>query len=158
MGRSRFIDRCRATGIPWTRQRRVIAEVLAEASDHPDVSELHKRVAQRAPGISTDTIYRMLRLLQHAGLLESRVFRDRRRHYEKTVGRDHDHLIDLDTGAIVEFRSVALDRLRQRMAERLGYRLLSYRLELYGRRLTQRATTRRQRKALRRPFRVARPA
>ena len=131
MGKS-FEERCRATGMVWTRQRRLIVEVLSEACDHPDVRELHRRVAKRDARISEGTIYRTVKLLESKGILERHVFWNTRTRYEKAQSRHHDHLIDLETGRIVEFRNREIERLQECVAERLGYRILGYHLELYG--------------------------
>ena len=116
----------------WTRQRRLIVQVLSEARDHPDIPELHRRVGKHDPRISEGTIYRTVKLLESKGILESHSFRNGRTRYEKAPEKHHDHLIDLDTGEIVEFRNEEIERLQHRVAERLGYRILTHHLELYG--------------------------
>ena len=138
--RKSFTDRCRGTGVRWTKQRSLIADILAEASDHPDVRELHRRVKQRSVRMTADTIYRTVKLLEGAGILESQAFRDRRKHYEQARDKHHDHLLDLDTGKILEFRSAKIERVQRELAERLGYRVISYRLQLFGRLLPQSET------------------
>ena len=136
MGKS-FEARCQATGMTWTRQRRLIVQVLSESRDHPDIPELHRRVAKLDARISEGTIYRTVKLLESKGMLESHSFLHGRTRYEKAPDKHHDHLIDLDTGEIVEFRSAEIERLQHRVAERLGYRILTHHLELYGRPLAK---------------------
>ncbi len=127
-----FEQRCRATGMVWTRQRRLIVQVLSEAHDHPDVPELHRRVAKHDARISEGTIYRTLKLLEGAGILERHAFRNHRHRFEKVPTQHHDHLIDVDTGQVVEFRHADIERLQEEVARRLGYRLVGHRLELYA--------------------------
>lgn len=131
MGKS-FEQRCRATGIVWTRQRRLIVKVLSEASDYPDIAELRRRVAKLDPRISEGTIYRTANLLKSEGILESHTFRNGRTRYKKVASKHHNHLIDLATGRIVEFRNVEIERLQKRVAQRLGFRIVTHQLELYG--------------------------
>lgn len=132
---NRIEQECRASGMRLTGQRRLIAHVLAEAHDHPDVAELHRRVAQRYAGISLTTIYRTVKLLEQAGILERHRFRRGRACYEKASKKHHDHLIDLAGGEVIEFRSPEIERLQVEIARQLGFRLVGYRLELYGVRL-----------------------
>lgn len=126
---------CAERGLRITEQRRVIARVLSTADDHPDVEELHRRAAAIDPGISIATVYRTVRLFEEAGVLERHDFRDGRARYETTPEEHHDHLIDLETGAVVEFHDEELEELQQRIAEKLGFELIDHRLELYGRRM-----------------------
>ena len=116
-----------------TGQRRLIAEVLAEAHDHPDVPELHRRVAARDKGISLATVYRTVKRLEETGILERHAFRDGRARYEAAPNKHHDHLIDLETGKVIEFRSEEIERLQAEIARQLGYELVGHRLELYAR-------------------------
>jgi Fur family ferric uptake transcriptional regulator len=132
-----FEERCRATGILWTRQRRLIVQVLSEAHDHPDVAELHRRVRRHDARVSEGTVYRTLKLLENAGVLERHAFRDGRFRFEKTPSKHHDHLIDVDTGQVIEFSSSEIERLQEEVAQRLGYSILAHRLELYGRPLAK---------------------
>jgi Fur family ferric uptake transcriptional regulator len=123
---------CHAKGLRITEQRRVIARVLSEARDHPDVEELHRRASAVDRGISIATVYRTVRLFEEAGILERHDFRDGRSRYEPTPDEHHDHLIDIETGAVIEFHDGELEKLQTAIAERLGFRLVDHRLELYG--------------------------
>jgi Fur family ferric uptake transcriptional regulator len=124
---------CTEKGLRMTEQRRVIARVLSEAHDHPDAEELHRRAAAVDHRISIATVYRTVRLFEEAGILERHDFRDGRSRYEEVPEMHHDHLIDLSTGRVVEFRDEEIERLQQLVAERLGFQLVDHRLELYGR-------------------------
>ncbi len=117
-----------------TGQRRVIARVLSEASDHPDVEELYRRSSALDARISIATVYRTVRLLEENGILERRDFGGGRARYEPTEHGHHYHLIDIDTGKVIEFQDPDYERLMQTLAERLGFDLVSLRLELFGRR------------------------
>lgn len=123
---------CAEKGLRITEQRRVIARVLSEAADHPDVEELHRRAAAIDPHISIATVYRTVRLFEESGILERHDFRDGRSRYETVPDEHHDHLIDLETGKVVEFHDDELEALQARIAERLGYRLVDHRMELYA--------------------------
>ncbi len=127
-----IIARCEAKGLRLTGQRRTIAQVLEEALDHPDVEQLHARATARDPGISIATVYRTVKLFQEAGILDRHEFGDGRARYEDAEREHHDHLIDLTTGAVVEFVDPEIEALQERIAARLGYRLKGHRLELYG--------------------------
>ena len=127
-----FIARCEARGLRMTDQRRTIAQVLEDCEDHPDVEELYKRAIARDPGISLATVYRTVKLLQETGLLDKRDFGDGRARYEDARRAHHDHLIDLETGNVIEFVDTEIEALQERIARRLGYRLTGHRLELYG--------------------------
>ena len=115
-----------------TDQRRVIARVLSEAHDHPDVEELYARAAKIDSHISIATVYRTVRLFEEAGILERHDFRDGRSRYEEVPERHHDHLIDVQSGKVVEFRNEDIEKLQEFIARELGYRLVDHRLELYG--------------------------
>ncbi len=115
-----------------TGQRRTIARVIAEAADHPDVEELHRRASLADRRISLATVYRTVRLLKEKGILERHAF-DGRARYEKAPAQHHDHLIDISTGRLIEFRNEEIEKLQKAVARRLGYRLVGHRLELYGR-------------------------
>jgi Fur family ferric uptake transcriptional regulator len=115
-----------------TEQRRVIARVLEAAHDHPDVEELHRRAAAVDPRISIATVYRTVKLFEDAGIITRHDFGEGRARYETVPDEHHDHLIDLRTGRVIEFRNEEIERLQQAMAERLGYRLVDHRLELFG--------------------------
>jgi len=123
---------CVAKGMPMTEQRRVVAKVLSEAEDHPDVEALHARIREIDRGISIATVYRTLRLFEKAGILERHEFRHGRPRYEAAPDVRHDHLIDVETGAVTEFSDPELETLQKQIADRLGYNLVDYRLELYG--------------------------
>jgi Fur family ferric uptake transcriptional regulator len=110
----------------------VIVQVLSEAHDHPDVIALHQRVVERDNTVSLATVYRTVKRLQEEGILERHVFLDGRSRYEKTSARHHDHLIDLETGKVIEFRSEEIERLQAEVARQLGYDLVGHRLELYA--------------------------
>jgi Fur family ferric uptake transcriptional regulator len=129
---NRIEAQCQAKGMRLTDQRRLIARVLSEAEDHPDVFELHRRVATRCPHIALATVYRTVRRLEAEGIVERHEFRDGHARYERTSKTHHDHLIDLETGAVIEFRSTEIERLQEEVARRLGYRLVNHRLELYA--------------------------
>ena len=126
---------CVERGMRMTDQRRVIARVLGEASDHPDVEEVYRRATAIDKRISIATVYRTVRLFEEAGILERHDFRDGRSRYEPVPEAHHDHLIDLETGAVVEFHDQEIEELQKRIAERLGYRLVDHRMELYGTRI-----------------------
>ncbi len=123
---------CHAKGLRITEQRRVIARVLSDARDHPDVEELHRRASAVDKGISIATVYRTVRLFEEAGILERHDFRDGRSRYEPTPDEHHDHLIDIETGNVIEFHDEDLEKLQTAIADRLGFRLVDHRLELYG--------------------------
>ncbi len=119
-----------------TGQRRVIARVLSEADDHPDVEELYRRAAILDSRISVATVYRTVRLLEEKGILERRDFGGGRARYEPTEHGHHHHLIDVESGKVIEFEDAEYERALQSIARRLGYDLVSHRLELFGRRLS----------------------
>ncbi|QRM34656.1 transcriptional repressor (plasmid) [Microvirga sp. VF16] len=131
-GANRIEAQCRAKGMRLTDQRRLIAHVLSEAEDHPDVFELHRRVVAQCPHVALATVYRTVRRLEAEGILERHEFRDGHARYEPASKTHHDHLIDLETGNVVEFRNAEIERLQAEIARRLGYRLVSHRLELYA--------------------------
>lgn len=123
---------CETKGLRMTEQRRVIARVLSESQDHPDAEELHRRASSVDPRISIATVYRTVRLFEEAGILERHDFRDGRSRYEEVPETHHDHLIDLQSGRVIEFRNEDIERLQKFVAENLGYKLVDHRLELYG--------------------------
>lgn len=123
---------CLEKNMRMTEQRRVIARVLSEASDHPDVEELHRRAHQVDPHISIATVYRTVRLFEEAGIIDRLDFRDGRSRYEEHTDEHHDHLIDMKTGKVVEFVDEEIEALQVAIAKKLGYRLVDHRLELYG--------------------------
>ena len=131
-----FIERaCQEKGMRMTDQRRVIARVIAESTDHPDVEELHRRATTIDPRISIATVYRTVKLFEEAGILQRHEFGDGRARYEPASDDHHDHLIDLNTGEVIEFTSDEIEELQRKIARKLGYRLVDHRLELYGVRL-----------------------
>ncbi len=132
-----LIAQCRESGRRITGPRRIIAEVVSHAQDHPDISELYRRVAAIDPRISLSTIYRTLKVFAARGLVERHSFAGGRVQIEPTAERHHDHLIDVDTGEVVEFRSDAIERLQTEVAERLGFELIGRKLVLYGRRTSR---------------------
>lgn len=123
---------CRAHGLRMTGQRRVIIGVLGRAADHPDATEVHRRAAYIDANISLSTVYRTVRLLQDRGILARHAFRDGRSRYETAEGEHHDHLINIRTGKVIEFRSEEIEKLQAEVARRLGFRLVDHRLELYA--------------------------
>jgi Fur family ferric uptake transcriptional regulator len=129
---NRIEQRCVARGLRMTGQRRVIAGVLAEADDHPDVEELHRRAAALDGRISISTVYRTVRLLEDTGIIARLDLKDGRARYEKAPEQHHDHLVNLRTGEVVEFRSEEIELLQAEIARRLGFRLVDHRLELYA--------------------------
>ena len=127
-----IIARCESRGLRMTEQRRVVARVVGEAEDHPDVEELHQRAARLDPRISLATVYRTVKLFEEAGILEKHEFGDGRARYEDAERDHHDHLIDVNTGQVIEFVDPEIEALQERIAARLGYRLIGHRLELLG--------------------------
>jgi Fur family ferric uptake transcriptional regulator len=125
-------EACLAKGMRMTEQRRVIARVLEAATDHPDVEELYRRASAVDPHISIATVYRTVKLFEDAGVIARHDFGAGRSRYEPIPDEHHDHLIDVRTGRVIEFRSEEIERLQQAMAEKLGFRLVDHRLELYG--------------------------
>jgi len=123
---------CAAKGMRMTEQRRVIARVLAESDDHPDVEELYRRCIKVDDRISISTVYRSMRLFEDAGIIERHDFRDGRARYETSPDIHHDHLINLRSGEVIEFQSEEIERLQTEVARKLGYKLVDHRLELYG--------------------------
>ena len=124
--------RCESAGLRMTDQRRVIARVLQEAIDHPDVEELYTRAIMFDPAISIATVYRTVKLFEEAGILEKLEFGDGRARYEDAEREHHDHLIDMQTGEVIEFVDKEIELLQQKIAKRLNFKLLGHKLELYG--------------------------
>ncbi|WP_342359998.1 Fur family transcriptional regulator [Terrarubrum flagellatum] len=122
---------CRAKGLRVTGPRRVIAQVLSEAHDHPDVTELHRRAAARDARISLATVYRTVKMFEDIGVIERHAFNDGRARYERTPTEHHDHLIDVKSGKVIEFHSEEIEELQAQIAAKLGYRIVGHRLELY---------------------------
>lgn len=120
-----------------TKQRRIIARVLSESDDHPDVQALFRRASRVDPHISQATVYRTVRLFEETGILERRDFGDGPKRYEEAAGEHHDHLIDMDSGEVIEFHNEEIERLQVEVARKLGFRLVEHRMELYGVRIDQ---------------------
>ena len=129
---NRIEKACLEKGLRMTDQRRVIAQIVSEAYDHPDAEELYRRAHSVDPHISIATVYRTVKLFEDAGILERHDFRDGRSRYEET-GTHHDHLIDVSTGRVIEFVNEEIEKLQRRVAQELGFELVDHRLELYGR-------------------------
>src|SRR6056297_3234331 len=125
-------DRCEAKGLRMTDQRRIIASVLEDSDDHPDVEELYARASGRDPRISIATVYRTVKLFEEAGILDKLEFGDGRARYEDAEREHHDHLIDMNSGTVIEFVDPEIEALQEKIAEKLGYKLIGHRLELYG--------------------------
>ena len=123
---------CHEKGLRITEQRRVIARVLSESEDHPDVEAVHARASAIDSHISIATVYRTVRLFEEAGILERHEFGDGRSRFEAATEAHHDHLIDVETGNVIEFVDEELETLQRRIAEKLGFRLVDHRMELYG--------------------------
>ncbi len=132
---SRLEQLCIDRGMRMTEQRRIIAAILSEARDHPDVEELYRRASELDPKISIATVYRTVRMFEEAGILERLDFRDGRARYEQASEEHHDHLIDIDTGEVIEFHNEEIEVLQKRIAEELGYELIDHRLDLYCRKI-----------------------
>jgi len=128
---SRIERLCIKQGMRMTEQRRVIAAVLSDAEDHPDVDEVHSRAAKIDARISIATVYRTVRLFEDAGILERHDFRDGRSRYEQVSKDHHDHLIDMESGTVIEFSNDQIEKLQELVATELGYKLVDHRLELY---------------------------
>ncbi len=127
-----IIDRCEAKGLRMTGQRRTIAGVLEASDDHPDVELLHTRAAAQDANISIATVYRTVKLFEEAGILDKLEFGDGRARYEDAERDHHDHLIDMNSGEVIEFVDPDIEALQEKIAEKLGYRLIGHRLELYA--------------------------
>jgi len=123
---------CHEKGLRITEQRRIIARVLSDSEDHPDVEALHARASAIDSGISIATVYRTVRLFEEAGILERHDFGDGRARYEAAPEIHHDHLIDVETGRVIEFADPEIEVMQRRIAEKLGFRLVDHRMELYG--------------------------
>ena len=127
-----IIERCEAKGLRMTGQRRTIAAVLQDCVDHPDVEELYARASARDSGISLATVYRTVKLFEEAGILDKHEFGDGRARYEDAERAHHDHLIDINSGEVIEFVDPEIEALQEKIAQKLGYTLKGHRLELYG--------------------------
>lgn len=129
---SRIERLCSDKGLRMTGQRRTIARILSQATDHPDVEEVYRRANNIDARISLSTVYRTIKLFEAQGFLERHDFGAGRGRYEETARRHHDHLIDIDTGKVIEFRNEEIERLQERVARELGFDLIGHKLELYG--------------------------
>jgi Fur family ferric uptake transcriptional regulator len=132
MTKDTIIARCEAKGLRMTEQRRVIARVLQGCTDHPDVEELYARASNVDAGISIATVYRTVKLFEESGILERHEFGDGRARYEDAEREHHDHLINIQTGEVIEFVDKEIEELQEKIAAKLGYDLRGHRLELYG--------------------------
>ena len=133
MTRTTISQRCKNVGIRMTGQRRLIIKVLENSKDHPDVETLFERANKIDNKVSIATVYRTVRTLQNAGILEKLEFNDGRSRFEDAVRNHHDHLIDLDTGKVIEFLDEEIEQIQTKIAKKLGYKLIGHKLELYGR-------------------------
>jgi len=125
-------DKCIKKGLRVTDQRKLVARVMSESEDHPDVDELHKRVSKHDSKISIATVYRTVKLFEEAGIVAKHEFKGNKARYEQAPNEHHDHLIDINTGEITEFVDQDIENLQKKVAEKLGYKLVDHRLELYG--------------------------
>ena len=132
MNDSRIERLCHDKGLKMTEQRRVIARVLSDSEDHPDVEQVYRRATEIDPHISIATVYRTVRLFEEANILTKHDFGDGRSRYEEMREDHHDHLIDVQSGRVIEFRNEDIEKLQRIVAEQLGYRLVGHRLELYA--------------------------
>ena len=125
-------SKCIQKGVRLTDQRKVIAKVMSESESHPDVAELHKKVSKFNSAISIATVYRTVKLFEEAGIVSKHDSKGNKSRYEQTPEEHHDHLIDINSGEITEFVNEEIEKLQKQVAEKLGYRLVDHRLELYG--------------------------
>ena len=128
-------DKCVDKGVRLTDQRKLIAKVMSESEDHPDVDELHKRVNKIDSKISIATVYRTVKLFEETGIVAKHDFKGTKARYEEATSEHHDHLIDINTGEITEFVDEDIEKLQEKVAAKLGYKLIDHRLELYGSKL-----------------------
>ena len=129
---SKIEDKCKQRGVRLTDQRRLIAKVMSQSSDHPDVDELHKKISKIDEKVSIATVYRTVKLFEESGIVEKHDFKGGKARYEQSSDIHHDHLIDVNTGEIIEFVDEEIEKLQNKVAEKLGYKLVDHRLELYG--------------------------
>ena len=125
-------SKCLEKGVRLTEQRKLIAKTMSNSSDHPDVDELHQRVSKIDSRISIATVYRTVKLFEEAGIVEKHDFKGSKARYEQAKDEHHDHLIDVSSGEIIEFVNNDIEKLQKQVAEKLGYKLVDHRLELYG--------------------------
>jgi len=125
-------NKCISKNVRLTDQRKLVAKIMSESADHPDVDELHKRVSKLDSKISIATVYRTVKLFEEAGIISKHDFKGNKARYEQATHEHHDHLIDINTGEIIEFVNDDIEKLQTKVAEKLGYKLVDHRLELYG--------------------------
>ena len=125
-------NKCISKGVRLTEQRKLVAKVMSDSDDHPDVDELHKRVSKLDSKVSIATVYRTVKLFEEAGIVSKHDFKGNKARYEEVPKEHHDHLIDINTGEIIEFVDEDTEKLQKKVAEKLGYKLVDHRLELYG--------------------------
>ena len=125
-------EKCLKAGVRLTDQRKLIAKVMSESEDHPDVDELHRRVSKLDSKTSIATVYRTVKLFEETGIVSKHDFKGTKARYEQVPSEHHDHLIDVNTGEIIEFVNEDIENLQKKVAEKLGYKLIDHRLELYG--------------------------
>ena len=125
-------EKCKSQGVRLTDQRKLIAEVMSNSTDHPDVDELHNRVNKIDKKISIATVYRTVKLFEEAGIVEKHDFKGGKARYEQSPKEHHDHLIDINSGEIIEFVDKDIEELQNKVAKKLGYKLVDHKLELYG--------------------------
>ena len=125
-------NKCKQKGVRLTDQRKIIAKIMSSSNDHPDVDELYKRVTKIDSKISIATVYRTVKLFEEAGIVAKHDFKGNKSRYEESPKEHHDHLIDINTGKIIEFVNDDIEKLQKQVAEKLGYKLVDHRLELYG--------------------------
>jgi len=129
---NRIEEKCLKIGLRLTEQRKLIAKVMSRSEDHPDVDELHKRVSKLDSKVSIATVYRTVKLFEESGIVAKHDFKGTKARYEQASSEHHDHLIDINTGEIIEFVNEDIESLQKKVAEKLGYKLVDHRLELYG--------------------------
>tara|TARA_B100000287_G_C20379345_1_gene680902 strand:- start:324 stop:734 length:411 start_codon:yes stop_codon:yes gene_type:complete len=127
-----ILNKCKQKGVRLTEQRKLVAKIMSESEDHPDVDELHKRVNKLDSKISIATVYRTVKLFEESGIVSKHDFKGNKSRYEEAPKEHHDHLIDVNTGEIIEFVNEDIEKLQKEVAEKLGYKLVDHRLELYG--------------------------
>ena len=125
-------QKCISKGVKLTGQRKIIAHIMSQAEDHPDVDELYKRVTKIDPKISIATVYRTVKLFEEASIIDKHDFKGNKARYEKSPDEHHDHLIDVNSGEIIEFTNEEIEKLQKQVARKLGYKLVDHKLELYG--------------------------
>ena len=129
---SEIENKCKEKGVRLTDQRKIIAKIMSEAADHPDVDELHKRVSKLDSKVSIATVYRTVKLFEEVGIVAKHDFKGTKARYEQAPEEHHDHLIDINTGEIIELINDDIEKLQKKAAEKLGYKLVDHKLELYG--------------------------